>query len=151
MVVHREHGIWIFVGVQTINNYGIIKDYIQIRYRDGDTLYVPTDSLDNVRKYIGSESGIKLNKLGTKEWVDIKNKVKRNLRTVAKELIELYARREKERGYAFSKDTPWQEEFEANFQYQETDDQIRCINEVKQDMESIKPMDRLLCGDVGYG
>ena len=151
MVVHREHGIGIFVGVQTINNDGIIKDYIQIRYRDGDTLYVPTDSLDNVRKYIGSESGIKLNKLGTKEWVDIKNKVKRNLRTVAKELIELYARREKERGYAFSKDTPWQEEFEANFQYQETDDQIRCINEVKQDMESIKPMDRLLCGDVGYG
>ena len=151
MVVHREHGIGIFVGVQTINNDGIIKDYIQIRYRDGDTLYVPTDSLDNVRKYIGSESGIKLNKLGTKEWVDIKNKVKRNLRTVAKELIELYARREKERGYAFSKDTPWQEEFEANFQYQETDDQIRCIKEVKQDMESIKPMDRLLCGDVGYG
>ena len=151
MVVHREHGIGIFIGVQTINNDGIIKDYIQIRYRDGDTLYVPTDSLDNVRKYIGSESGIKLNKLGTKEWVDIKNKVKRNLRTVAKELIELYARREKERGYAFSKDTPWQEEFEANFQYQETDDQIRCINEVKQDMESIKPMDRLLCGDVGYG
>ena len=151
MVVHREHGIGIFVGVQTINNDGIIKDYIQIRYRDGDTLYVPTDSLDNVRKYIGSESGIKLNKLGTKEWVDIKNKVKRNLRTVAKELIELYARREKERGYAFSKDTPWQEEFESNFQYQETDDQIRCIKEVKQDMESIKPMDRLLCGDVGYG
>ena len=99
MVVHREHGIGIFTGVQTINNDGIIKDYIQIRYRDGDTLYVPTDSLDNVRKYIGSESGIKLSKLGTKEWSDIKNKVKRNLRTVAKELIELYAKREKEKGY----------------------------------------------------
>ena len=151
MVVHREHGIGIFVGVQTINNDGIIKDYIQIRYRDGDTLYVPTDSLDNVRKYIGSETGIKLNKLGTKEWTDIKNKVKRNLRTVAKELIELYAKREKEKGYAFSKDTPWQEEFESSFQYQETDDQIRCINEVKKDMENEKPMDRLLCGDVGYG
>ena len=151
MVVHREHGIGIFTGVQTINNDGIIKDYIQIRYRDGDTLYVPTDSLDNVRKYIGSESGIKLSKLGTKEWSDIKNKVKRNLRTVAKELIELYAKREKEKGYAFSKDTPWQEEFESSFPYQETEDQIRCIKEVKKDMENIKPMDRLLCGDVGYG
>lgn len=122
-----------------------------IKYRNSDTLYVPTTDLDNVRKYVGDENGIRLNKLGTKEWKETKERVKGNLRAVAKELIELYAKREHTKGYAFSKDTPWQKEFEDSFPYQETDDQLRCIKEVKQDMESSRPMDRLLCGDVGYG
>ena len=115
-------------------------------------MYVPTNQLDSVRKYIGGdEGGLKVNKLGTKEWLKTKAKVKKNLREVAQELIELYAKREKAKGYAFSKDTPWQVQFEDSFPYQETDDQLRCIDEVKKDMESDKPMDRLLCGDVGYG
>lgn len=151
LVVHRDYGIGIFAGVKTITTDKVTKDYISIRYRDGDTLYVPTNNLDNVRKYIGGEGNIKLNKLGSKEWKETKARVKGNLRTVAKELIELYARREHSKGYAFSKDTPWQKEFEDNFPYQETDDQLRCIEEVKKDMETNRPMDRLLCGDVGYG
>ena len=115
-------------------------------------MYVPTNQLDSVRKYIGGdEGGLKVNKLGTKEWLKTKAKVKKSLREVAQELIELYAKREKAKGYAFSKDTPWQVQFEDSFPYQETDDQLRCIDEVKKDMESDKPMDRLLCGDVGYG
>lgn len=112
---------------------------------------MPTENLDNVRKYIGQEGGVQLNKLGSKEWQETKAKVKGNLRAVAKDLIALYARREHSRGYAFSKDTPWQQQFEDSFPYQETNDQLRCIEEVKKDMENDRPMDRLLCGDVGYG
>ena len=151
LVVHRNYGVGIFTGVKTIEIGGIKKDYITIKYRDSDILYVPTDDLDNVRKYIGGETNIKLNKLGTKEWKETKERIKGNLRAIAKELIELYAKREHSKGYAFSKDTPWQKEFEDDFPYQETNDQLRCIEEVKKDMESSKPMDRLLCGDVGYG
>ena len=151
IVVHRNHGIGKFLGVQTIVNDNITKDYIKILYRNEDILYVPTENLDNVRKYIGGSDGIRLNKLGGKEWQETKNRVKGNLRTLAKDLIELYAIREKAKGFAFSPDTPWQNEFEASFPYQETADQLRSINEVKRDMESPKPMDRLLCGDVGYG
>lgn len=151
LVVHRNHGIGIFMGVKTITVDNSTKDYIAIKYRNDDILYVPTNNLDNVRKYIGEFDNVKLNKLGTKEWQETKAKVKKNLRTVAKELIELYAKRENSKGFAFSKDTPWQRQFEDNFPYQETDDQLRCIEEVKRDMESYKPMDRLLCGDVGYG
>ncbi|MBR3134050.1 MAG: transcription-repair coupling factor [Clostridia bacterium] len=151
LVVHRNYGIGIFTGVKTITADNITKDYIGIKYRNDDSLFVPTNNLDNVRKYIGSEAGVKLNKLGTKEWRETKARVKGNLRTVAKELIELYAKREKSKGFAFSKDTPWQKEFEDKFPYQETEDQLRCIDEVKKDMEFERPMDRLLCGDVGYG
>ena len=150
-IVHRNHGIGIFTGVNTIKVDGITKDFIQLKYRDGDMLYVPTEDLDNVRKYIGAEGNLKLNKLGTKDWEKTKAKVKGNLRAVAKELIELYARRENAKGYAFSKDSVFQKQFEDSFEYTETDDQLRCIEEVKKDMESPKPMDRLLCGDVGYG
>ena len=108
--------------------------------------------MDTIRKYIGGDKlQPKLNKLGSKDWENTKTRVKKNLRQVAKELIELYATRQKAKGYSFSKDTTWQNEFEAKFPYQETDDQLRCIEEVKKDMESPKPMDRLLCGDVGYG
>ena len=150
-IVHRNHGIGIFTGVNTIKVDGITKDYIKLTYRDGDMLYVPTEDLDNVRKYIGAEGNLKLNKLGTKDWEKTKAKVKGNLRAVAKELIELYARRENAKGFAFSKDTVFQKQFEDSFEYTETNDQLRCIEEVKKDMESPRPMDRLLCGDVGYG
>ena len=151
-VVHKNYGIGIFVGVNTITADGTTKDYIKLKYYGDDVLYVPTNQLDSVRKYVGGdEGGLKVNKLGTKEWLNTKAKVKKNLRQVAKELIELYAKREKSKGYAFPADTPWQTQFEDSFPYQETDDQLRCIDEVKKDMENSKPMDRLLCGDVGYG
>ena len=115
-------------------------------------MYVPTDSLDSVRKYIGGgDTSPKLNKLGTKEWENTKSKVKKNLEIIAKDLVELYAKRQHVKGFEFSKDTPWQKQFEDGFPYQETDDQLRCIEEVKKDMEKPVPMDRLLCGDVGYG
>ena len=151
-VVHKNYGIGIFIGVNTITADGTTKDYIKIKYYGDDILYVPTNQLDSIRKYIGGDEGsLKVNKLGNKEWLNTKARVKKNLREVAKELIELYAKREKAKGYAFPKDTPWQEQFEDSFPYQETDDQLRCIEEVKKDMELEKPMDRLLCGDVGYG
>ena len=151
-VVHKNYGIGIFIGVNTITADGTTKDYIKIKYYGDDVLYVPTNQLDSIRKYIGGdEGGLKVNKLGTKEWLKTKARVKNNLREVARELIELYAKREKAKGHAFAKDTPWQAQFEDSFPYQETDDQLRCIDEVKKDMEMDKPMDRLLCGDVGYG
>lgn len=151
-VVHKNYGIGIFIGVNTITADGTTKDYIKIKYYGDDILYVPTNQLDSVRKYVGGdEGGLSINKLGTKEWLNTKAKVKKNLRQVARELIELYAKREKAKGYAFGADTPWQTQFEDSFPYQETDDQLRCIDEVKKDMEMEKPMDRLLCGDVGYG
>ena len=151
-VVHRIYGIGVFIGINTITADNATKDYIKIKYKNDDILYVPTSDLEAVRKYIGGgDNHPKINKLGSKEWENTKAKVKNNLREVAKELIELYATREKTNGYAFSKDTPWQSQFENSFEYVETDDQLRCIEEVKKDMELSKPMDRLLCGDVGYG
>ena len=151
-VVHKKYGIGIYIGVNTIKADGTIKDYIKIKYKNDDILYIPTSDLDSIRKYVGGDAiQPKINRLGSKEWENTKAKVKKNLREVAKDLIELYAKREKLQGYQFSKDTPWQQEFEGKFPYQETEDQLRCIEEVKKDMESIKPMDRLLCGDVGYG
>ena len=151
-VVHRTYGIGIYIGVNTIKADGTTKDYIKIKYQNDDILYVPTNQMDMIRKYVGGDKiQPKLNKLGSKDWENTKNRVKKNLREVARELIELYAKREKSQGFAFSKDTPWQNEFESKFPYQETDDQLRCIEEVKKDMETAKPMDRLLCGDVGYG
>ena len=151
-VVHKTHGIGEYIGVNTIKADGVTKDYIKLKYKDNDILYVPTSSLDNIRKYIGSGSGIpKINRLGSKDWENTKTRVKNNLREVARDLIELYAKREHTQGYSFSPDTVWQNEFEESFPFIETDDQLRCIEEVKKDMESPKPMDRLLCGDVGYG
>lgn len=151
-VVHKSHGIGEFIGVNTITADGVTKDYIKIKYKDDDILYIPTNQLDTIRKYVGAgEAKPKLNNLGGKDWEKTKAKVKNNLREVAKELIELYAKRQKVHGYAYSKDTAWQEQFENSFPYEETQDQLRCIEEVKKDMEMQKPMDRLLCGDVGYG
>ena len=151
-VVHKSHGIGEFIGINTITADKVTKDYIKIKYKDEDILYVPTSSLDTVRKYIGTgDKEPRLNRLGSKEWENTKNRVKNNLREVAKDLIELYAKRQKMQGFAFSKDNEWQKQFEDEFPYQETDDQLRCIEEAKKDMEQAKPMDRLLCGDVGYG
>ena len=150
-VVHQTHGIGQYIGVNTIKADNVIKDYVKIRYKDDDILYVPTTNMDTIRKYVGSEGTPKIYKLGGKDWSKVKARVKNNLREVARELIELYAKREKIKGHAFSKDTDWQKQFEENFEYVETDDQLRCIEDVKKDMEQPKPMDRLLCGDVGYG
>ena len=153
IVVHQTHGIGQFIGVNTITADGVTKDYIKIKYRNDDILYVPTNSLDSVRKYIGGgdNSSPRLNKLGGKEWSATTSKIKKNLEAVAKDLIELYAKRQKIKGFSFSPDTPWQKQFEDSFPYTETDDQLRCIQDVKKDMEKPQPMDRLLCGDVGYG
>ena len=151
-VVHKQYGIGNYIGVNTITADNTTKDYIKIKYLNDDILYVPTNQLDSIRKYIGGDRvNPKINRLGSKEWENTKARVKKNLKEIAKDLIELYAKREKTKGFAFSPDTPWQSEFEEKFPYTETDDQLRCIEEVKNDMEAVKPMDRLLCGDVGYG
>lgn len=152
LVVHEVHGVGRFEKIETVEVDGIRKDYIKINYRDDGVLYVPTPQLDSIQKYIGPE-GInpKLNKLGSAEWNRTTAKVKESLRTYAKELVELYARRSKIKGYAYSRDTVWQNEFEEYFPYEETDDQLRCTEEIKADLEKDHPMERLLCGDVGYG
>ena len=152
-VVHATHGIGIFDGINQIKNAGITKDYIKIRYAGNDTLYVPVTQLDLVSKYIGAaeDSGIKLNKLGGSEWQRTRSRVKKAVRDMAKQLTALYAKRMSTKGHAFSEDTDLQSGFEARFEYEETEDQLRSINEIKRDMQRDVPMDRLLCGDVGFG
>lgn len=151
-VVHQTYGIGKYLGVETVETYGVVKDYIKIEYKDGGVLYVPVTSLEYIKKYVCDEGFTpKINKLGSKEWEKTKHKVGKHIKDIAKDLIKLYAKREQAVGYAFPKDTPWQNEFESDFEYELTDDQKRCIDEMKKDMEDSKPMDRLLCGDVGYG
>ncbi len=152
-VVHPAHGIGEYKGTQRMDVGGVSKDYLKIQYRGTDCLYIPVDQLNELYKYIGNsaEKTVKLNKLGTQEWNKTKAKVKVATEELARELVKLYAKRESVAGYAFSEDTPWQKDFEDTFEYQETDDQLRSIEEVKEDMEKPKPMDRLLCGDVGFG
>jgi len=151
-VVHQIYGIGKYVGIQQLEVEGIKKDYLKIRYYDGDFLYVPTNQLDLIQKYIGSEGKTpKLSKLGGNDWAKTKAKAKESLMELAEDLIKLYAKRETSKGYKYSEDTVWQKQFEDLFPYQETEDQLKCIEEIKKDMESDKPMDRLLCGDVGYG
>lgn len=151
-VVHDIHGIGRFDGVEKLEVEGVKKDFIKISYKDNGVLYVPTYQLGSVEKYIGPEgSAPKINKLGGAEWSKIKAKVKESLRTYAAELVELYAKRSKLKGYAFSEDTVWQKEFEDGFMFEETDDQMKCAEEIKADMEQPRPMERLLCGDVGFG
>jgi len=153
-VVHATHGIGIFEGIQTLEASGNTKDYIKIRYDKGDNLYVPVTQLDQVSKYIGpasDEKPLKLSKLGGKDWQKARSKVKSAVKDMAKELIELYSKRIKVEGHAFSPDIDMQNDFERRFEFVETDDQLRCIHEIKKDMERTYPMDRLLCGDVGFG
>jgi len=151
-VVHEYHGIGQYEGLEQIEVSGIKRDYIKIRYRDNGYLYVPVNQMELVQKYIGTEGKEpRLNKLGSGEWAKTKSKVKESLKELAKELVELYAKRQASKGFAFSPDTVWQKQFEEAFPYIETEDQLRCVEEIKRDMESPRPMERLLCGDVGYG
>lgn len=151
-VVHVNHGIGIFKGIKELLIEGIKRDYLVLQYQGGDTLYVPVEQLDMVQKYIGSdEAEPKVYKLGGSDWAKTKKKVKESLREMAEDLVALYALRSTLQGHAFSKDTPWQKQFEDEFPYEETRDQITAIDDIKRDMENGKPMDRLLCGDVGYG
>ncbi len=152
-VVQSTHGIGIFQGIHQMEALGTIKDYIKIEYAKKDALYVPVTQLDTVAKYIGPrEDGlIKVHTLGGAEWQKAKAKVRSAVKDIAKQLIKLYAERLKQKGFAFPEDDSWQRDFEAYFEFDETDDQLRCAAEIKNDMESIIPMDRLLCGDVGFG
>ncbi|MCX7773335.1 MAG: transcription-repair coupling factor, partial [Clostridia bacterium] len=151
-VVHQAHGIGVYNGIEQLMVEGIRKDYLKISYKDGGSLYIPTTSMDLIQKYIGSEGREpKLNKLGGTEWAKAKTKVKESLRVLADSLIKIQAERRNTRGHSFAPDTVWQKQFEEAFPYEETPDQLRCIEEIKRDMEAETIMDRLLCGDVGYG
>ena len=154
LVVHENYGIGRFVAMEQIRVDNAIKDYIKIAYQGSDTLFVPATQLDLVSKYIGGGSEdkpVKLNKIGTDAWQKTKAKARKAAKDMAADLIKLYAARKRQPGFAFAADAPWQKEFEDNFPYPETDDQLRCIADIKRDMESPTPMDRLLCGDVGFG
>ena len=153
LVVHENYGIGRFVSMEQIKVDNAIKDYIKIAYQGTDTLFVPATQLDMVSKYIGGgeDATVRLNKIGTDTWQKTKAKARKAAKDMAGELIQLYAARRRQPGFAFAADSPWQKEFEDNFPYPETDDQLRCIDEIKHDMESPVPMDRLLCGDVGFG
>lgn len=151
-VVHEDHGIGKFLGIQQLTVQKVKKDYLKIQYSGKDMLYVPVEQMDRVQKYVGSDSGVpRLNKLSGSEWKVTKTKAKAAIASMAMELLEVSAARQMEKGHAFSPDTVWQKEFEDSFPYAETDDQLRCIEEIKKDMEKDTAMDRLLCGDVGFG
>ena len=154
LVVHENYGIGRFVAMEQIRIDGAVKDYVKIAYQGTDTLFVPATQLDMVSKYIGGggeDANVRLNKIGTDAWQKTKTKARKAAKDMAGELIKLYAARKRQEGFAFAADSPWQLEFEDNFPYPETDDQLRCIAEIKGDMEAPTPMDRLLCGDVGFG
>ena len=151
-VVHEENGLGIYRGVEKIETDGVARDYIKIEYKDGDNFYVPATRLDAIQKYASAEAVVpKLNRLGSPEWSRTKTRVKRAVREIAKELVTLYAARLKEKGHRYGPDTVWQTEFEELFPYAETGDQLQAIADVKEDLEEGKIMDRLVCGDVGYG
>ncbi len=150
-VVHHTHGIGQYLGLDTLEVEGKRHDYLKIRYNGDDILYVPTDQLDILQKYVGKDGTVRLNKMGGADFARQKKKVKESVQELARELVALYSARQQAQGYAFSPDTEWQKSFEEDFPYEETEDQLRSISEVKMDMESARPMDRLLCGDVGYG
>ncbi|EDR47782.1 transcription-repair coupling factor [Dorea formicigenerans] len=151
-VVHENHGLGIYQGIEKIEVDKISKDYMKISYAKGGNLYIPATQLDLIQKYAGSDSKKpKLNRLGTQEWTKTKAKVRGAVKEIAKDLVELYAARQNQDGFVYGEDTVWQKEFEEMFPYEETEDQLLAINAVKKDMESHKIMDRLICGDVGYG
>ena len=152
-VVHEKHGLGIYRGIEKVEVDRIVKDYIKIEYRGGSNLYIPATQLDCLQKYSGADAAKtpKLNKLGTQEWNKTKSKVRGAVKNIAKELVELYAVRQEKEGYVCGPDTVWQREFEEMFPYEETEDQLSAIEDAKRDMESTKIMDRLICGDVGYG
>ena len=153
LIVHEYHGIGRYVCMEQMKIDGAVKDYVKIAYQGSDTLYVPATQLDLISKYIGGgeNAPVKLNRLGGDQWEKTKARTKAAVKDLAEDLIRLYAERKRRMGHAFAADTPWQAEFEQNFPYAETDDQLRSIDEIKGDMEAPQPMDRLLCGDVGFG
>lgn len=153
LVVHSMHGIGKFAGIRSLETSGVKKDYITIKYAGTDVLYVPVTQLDLVSRYVGGsdDSSVKLHKLGSVEWQKTRAKVRKSVRDMAEELTKLYAERQRAKGYAFSPDNDWQADFEERFDYSETEDQLRCVAEIKNDMMKPSPMDRLLCGDVGFG
>jgi len=152
-VVHTAHGIGVYQGVHQINVQGVVKDYIKLEYAKGDTLYVPVTQLDLVSKYIGTkeDATVRLHRLGGQEWQKAKTRVRTAVKDIAKQLVTLYSKRMSSPGFAFGPDEEWQYDFERHFPYEETEDQLRCVDEIKNDMERAVPMDRLLCGDVGFG
>ncbi|MDR1839252.1 MAG: DEAD/DEAH box helicase, partial [Treponema sp.] len=151
-VVHVNHGIGLFKGIERLNALGHERDYIHLEYAEEENVFVPVEQVNLVQRYIGSEGQPpRLDVLGSKSWENRKNRVKKSVEDIAEKLIELYSKRRQAQGFAFGADTEWQTMFEAAFPFEETEDQLRCIQEIKQDMESPHPMDRLVCGDVGYG
>ena len=152
-MVHENHGIGRFERLVTEEREDTIRDYLLIAYAGGDKLYIPTDQMNLVQKYIGtgSDKSPRLSRLGTEEWSRTKYRAKKALEEIAEDLVELYAKRENVKGFAFAPDEPWQREFEESFPYEETPSQLKSVDEIKADMESERPMDRVLCGDVGYG
>lgn len=150
-VVHETYGIGKFLAVEKKEHKGTVKDYIKIEYSKGDLIFVPISQMDKVQRYVGNSKSLTLTNLGSSQWKKQKSRAKKAIDEIAKYLVELYAIRENNKGYKFSEDTVWQNEFEEQFPYDETEDQLNAIEEIKSDMESDKPMDRLLCGDVGYG
>ncbi len=151
-VVHESHGLGVYRGIEKIEQDHIIKDYIKVEYADGGNLYLPATRLEGIQKYAGSDAKVpKLNRLGGAEWGKTKTKVRTAVKEIAKELVELYAARQDAEGFQYGEDTVWQKEFEEMFPYEETDDQMTAIEDTKKDMESRRIMDRLICGDVGYG
>ncbi|MPW24973.1 transcription-repair coupling factor [Alkalibaculum sp. M08DMB] len=151
-IVHDTHGIGVYMGIEQITVEGIKKDYLHLKYAKGDKLYIPVDQMESVQTYIGfGDKQPKINKLGSIEWKKSKQTTKQSVKDMAQDLIDIYAKRSQVKGYAFSKDSHWIKEFDEKFPYQETSDQLQAIKEVKLDMESAMPMDRLICGDVGYG
>lgn len=152
-IVHANYGIGVYDGVHKVENQGIIRDFIRIKYAGSDTLFIPCGQFDMITKYVGAtpDVKVKLNKLGTGDWARAKQRVKANVADLAEKLIAIYSARQNAPGFAFSPDTEWQREFEASFEFEDTEDQRKCVAEIKADMEKRAPMDRLLCGDVGFG
>jgi len=151
-IVHVNHGIGLFKGIERLTSFDNERDYIEVEYAGEETVFVPVEQLNLIQRYIGNEGRPpRLDTLGSKSWESRKNRVKKSVEDIAEKLIELYSKRKQAKGHAFGKDTEWQTMFEAAFPFEETHDQLRCISEIKEDMESRSPMDRLVCGDVGYG
>ena len=151
-VVHENHGVGIYQGIEKIESDKIAKDYMKISYAAGGNLYIPATQLDLIQKYASADARKpKLNRLGTQDWTRTRKRVKSAVQLIAKDLVKLYAARQEQEGFVYGEDTVWQREFEEMFPFEETEDQMLAIDAVKQDMESTKIMDRLICGDVGYG